>query len=242
MVKLPVISLAAIKKIKQGYSATVNDVLMAALAGTYRRYLAEVEHDARFAGDTDAPQVLMRAVSPFSFPRPMNGPGDLHNRFAMVTCPLPSQLGGAPSRRVQAVREHMEVLKKRPEVPVAQVVLQRAVNFLFGTDTVGRIAVSFAARHTIAVTNVPGPQEVALMCGKKVLAVDPVVGSPNAMWAIFSYNGGININVNLDARKYSDPDRLREMFVRELEEMVGELGLNGEEVPLVLPPPVGSEA
>ncbi|KAJ3201512.1 hypothetical protein HDU67_001240, partial [Dinochytrium kinnereticum] len=201
MVKLPVLSLDTIKALKNAYHATVNDVIMAALAGAYRRYLAEVEGDKRFTKQEDIEGMIMRAVCPFSFPRQMNGPGDLHNRFAMVTCPVPSYLSGPPSRRVAAVHGAMETLKTMPERPVAQVILQRLVNALFGTDTVGRVAVSFASRHTVGVTNVPGPQTSAYLSGRRVVAVDPVVTSTNAQWAIFSYDGGVNINFNMDERR-----------------------------------------
>ncbi|KAI8843034.1 hypothetical protein BC829DRAFT_401173 [Chytridium lagenaria] len=226
LVKLPVISLAAIKSLKNAYSATVNDIIMAALAGAYRRYLHEVEHDPRFAPThSSLPSFLFRAVCPFSFPRDMSG-HDLHNRFAMITCPVPAYMAGPPSVRVAEVKRAMEEIKANPERPVAQVVLQRIVNAVFGTDTVGRIALSFASRHSLAVTNVPGPQMAAYLCGKKVVAVDPVVSSTTAFWGIFSYDGGVNVSVNFDERMYKDGNRLSEMFMGELERMCEETGVN----------------
>ncbi|KAJ3109035.1 hypothetical protein HDU97_009153 [Phlyctochytrium planicorne] len=231
LTKLPVVSLAAIKAIKTAYGATVNDVLVAAIAGAYRKYLAE-QGDERFADPVDGVNkkgdgMVIRATCPFSFPRPMDGPGDLHNRFAIVSCPIPTNVPGAPSNRIQAVHAAMDRLKHTLE-PIAQLLLQRFTMVVFGKAVVGKMALSFAARHTISVTNVPGPSETAFLCGKKVLAVDPVVTAPNAFWAIFSYAGGVNVNYNVDLRHYRNPERLSTLYMDELREMCREAKVDVE--------------
>ncbi|KAJ3191380.1 hypothetical protein HK101_007821 [Irineochytrium annulatum] len=253
VVTAPTISLAAVKAIKNKYGATVNDVVMAALGGAYRHYLQEVKDPVLAArqrtveatGDETAdlealeastlakPELLFRAVMPYSrarAPASSDPSGPLHNAFSTVSCALPVGVAGRPSNRVRAFRKAMDALKTTPE-PFAQSLVQRIGEALLGHEGLGRVTLQYTARHTIAVTNVPGPQERAYFCGKKVASINAVVSNASAMWAVFSYAGGVFVNCNLDERLYEKPERIVELFVEELDAMRVEAGV---EEPLLL--------
>jgi WS/DGAT/MGAT family acyltransferase len=92
------------KRIGQATGSTVNDVLMAALAGALRRYL--LEHGAV------GRRLEVRGVVPVNL-RP---PGEAHllgNRFGLVFLQLPLGLV-SPRTRLGEVRRRMQLLKETP--------------------------------------------------------------------------------------------------------------------------------
>ncbi|KAJ3410400.1 hypothetical protein HDV05_003834 [Chytridiales sp. JEL 0842] len=225
IVRFKDISLAFVKSVKNAYGCSLNDVMLAALSGAYRKYLIET-HDPSLAGFEDSDKdILFRVSIPYSLPRPMNSL-ELHNKFVIVSCKLPVGINGAPSRRLEKVKSEMNDIKQRPD-PIAQVVIQYLAYALFGRTVLSFLSLQVAARMSAACTNVPGPQETGYIGGKEVLAVHPVITTTGCMWAIFSYAGKVMINFNADVRQYTqkDPNRIAELFIEELEAMKAETGV-----------------
>ncbi|KAI8844595.1 hypothetical protein BJ741DRAFT_588848 [Chytriomyces cf. hyalinus JEL632] len=227
---LPDVSLDAIKQIKNAYGnkATINDVMVAALAGAYRRLLIERGNPTLTANSLteDNKDMVFRAFCPFSFPRPI-GPDDteLHNGFAFVTLDVPVGVSGAPSRRVAAVQETTTKMKKGLD-PVVMKGLQLVGAVLLGYEFVSLVALQLNLRHSILFTNVPGPKEPAYLCGREVISMMPTVSGAGSSWTLLSYAGKVHMSFNYEKKLYGDnPERVGELFIEELERMQEEVNL-----------------
>ena len=114
----PPIPLDDVKALGHATGSTVNDVLVAALAGALRDYLVS----------RDSLVDEIRAIVPFNL-RPLDEPlpRDLGNRFGLVTLPLPVGLDD-PLERLAVVHAGMDAIKHSPEGPIAYAVLSAIGN------------------------------------------------------------------------------------------------------------------
>jgi diacylglycerol O-acyltransferase / wax synthase len=199
--------LSDVKTIGRRYDATVNDVLVAAVAGALARYLAA--HGTR---DTQ-----IRAMVPFNL-RPLDAPIDpkLGNHFGLVLLPLPTNLVRA-EERIRAAKREMDAIKhsREPAVAFGVLALLGLSPSQFEQFGVGM----FTAETSLVLTNVPGPREPVYVAGSRVAGVlpwAPCAGSLGMTVTIFSYAGGVRIGVMTDARRVPDPDRLTRAFTAEL--------------------------
>lgn len=196
-----------VKDLAHRHGATVNDVLVAAMAGALRAYLQR--HDSLVEE--------IRAIVPFNL-RPLDAPlpRDLGNRFGLVTLPLP--VGAQePADRLAAVKEGMAAIKRSPEGPVAYAVLGAIGSTPVQVE--GALLDFFTANGSTVLTNVPGPRETVYLAGvpvRGVLVWAPVAGSMAMSVSILSYDGGVTVGVMTDAGLVPDPDTIVDAFVEEL--------------------------
>ena len=97
-------SLDEIREVRERLGGTVNDVVLAVVAGALRRYLKQVRQI-----DPDA--LRLKVMAPVSV-RDASERGRLGNRVAAWLVPLPVAERD-PLKRLQAVRETTEALKRR---------------------------------------------------------------------------------------------------------------------------------
>ncbi|MEM7479774.1 MAG: WS/DGAT domain-containing protein [Acidobacteriota bacterium] len=202
------IPLAQVKAIKNALGATVNDVLMAAVAGAFRRYLEQggEPYDARLRAS-----VPVNVRSAGEIPK-------MENRFATVLLDLPLHIGDGLTR-VREVKARMDALKRSVEPLVmfgaVQVVLktlpQRASRW---------VADFFANKCTCVLTNVPGPQEPVAISGRRIH--DMMFWVPQRAHigigvSILSFAGTVRLGVISDVDLMAEPHRLVEAFREELE-------------------------
>ena len=200
----PPIPLDDVKALAHGTGSTVNDVLVAALAGALRDYLVS----------RDSLVDEIRATVPFNL-RPLDEPlpRDLGNRFGLVTLPLPVGLDD-PLERLTAVRAGMDAIKHSPEGPIAYAVLSA-----MGTTPVqveSALLDVFSRVGSAVVTNVPGPQETIYLAGSPVRGVlvwAPVAGGMAMSVSILSYAGDVTIGVMSDAACIPDPESIVASFL-----------------------------
>jgi diacylglycerol O-acyltransferase len=192
-------SLATVKRAGRTFDATVNDVLVAAVAGAVGQHL-------RDRGD-EVDEV--HALVPFNL-RPLDQPlpRDLGNRFGLVLLGLPVGIED-PIERLRAVQQRMSAIKSSHEGAIAYgilgvigrtppVVEERLVNF-------------FAAKGTMVLTNVPGPRQVVTLAGtavKGVLVWAPCSGGVGMSVSVFSYAGKVTVGFLVDAGLVDDPQPL----------------------------------
>jgi diacylglycerol O-acyltransferase / wax synthase len=80
----------------------------------------------------------------------------------------------------------------------------------------------FAAKGSMVVTNVPGPQRPLYLAGSRmrgVLGWAPMSGSVAMSVSIFSYDGRVSVGVMSDAGLVPDPHHIVRGFERELRRM-----------------------
>ena len=147
------VDLQQIKEIGRATGSTVNDVLIAALTGALRGFMAE-EGDDVDSGD-------LRAMVPINLRSP-DAPVSLGNQFGMVYLSLPVGLDD-PLARLFAVKQRMDLLKSSPEPMVVYLVLN-LLGMLPG-ELAAHAVDLFATKASAVLTNVPGPQQTLYFAG-----------------------------------------------------------------------------
>jgi WS/DGAT/MGAT family acyltransferase len=157
--------LARVKQVKAGLGGTVNDVVLAAVAGGLRRWLLADGHEI---GD-----MTLRAMVPMST-RAQEEHGALGNRVTTMYAPLPVGLPGVKDR-FRAVHEAMGGLKESGQAVGADV-LTRLTGF--APPTLLAQAARLQGRQrlfNLTVTNVPGPQFALYLLGRRLEGIYPQV-------------------------------------------------------------------
>ncbi len=202
------ISLGEVKEAGKALGATVNDVLLAAVAGALRCYLEA--HQAPVDG------LECHAVVPVNLRRPEEESA-FGNRFGLVFLALPVGIAD-PLERLLELKERMDEIKRTPEAVVAFGLLgavgavpaevERVVIDLFGRGGTG------------VVTNVRGPSEPIALAGvpaREVMFWVPQSGRLGLGVSILSYAGGVSLGVATDAGLVPDPEAVLESFRAEFD-------------------------
>jgi WS/DGAT/MGAT family acyltransferase len=203
------VSLEDVRAVGRRFGATVNDVLLSAVAGALRRYVEGRGHRAD--------GLTLRAVVPVNLRRP--GDLALGNKFGLVFLPLP--VGGATALdRLHAVKREMDRIKRSPEAVVIFGLLQAV-----GTTATRLVmtAVNLLGRKATAVmTNVPGPREPVRFFGHAadgVMFWVPQSGRLGVGVSILSYCGQVRVGLAVDRGLVPDPHVLVRGFHAAFEEL-----------------------
>jgi WS/DGAT/MGAT family acyltransferase len=202
------ISLDDVKALGHRMSATVNDVLLSAMAGALRSYLR--------ARDGLVDEIT--AFVPFNL-RPLDQPLPPHlgNRFGLVFLRLPVGTGDR-RRRLAEIHREMEQIKRSPQGAVSYGLLEAMGRTPVQVEK--RLVEMFSAKGTAVMTNVPGPRQRVYFAGSPVRGVlvwAPRSGSVAMSVAIFSYAGEITVGLMVDEGLIPDPEEIIRSFGREVE-------------------------
>jgi diacylglycerol O-acyltransferase len=156
-------SLNDLKRIKQVFGTTVNDVVLAVASGGVRAF-------AERRGDTP---VRLKAMVPVSV-RSGHEAGELGNQISFVFVDLPCDEPD-PLRRLMAVKEEVGERKRSGEPEGADRVL-RAFGYapLMVQKLLSKVVAS-PRTFNLVVSNIPGPPEPVYMLGCELEEVYPVV-------------------------------------------------------------------
>lgn len=204
------IDLWRIKRVARAYRVTVNDVLMAALAGALRGHVIA-------AGA--APERI-HALVPFNL-RPLDEPvpDDLGNRFGLVLADVPVDVEDDVDR-LWEVNRGMQQIKRSDEGAITYGILD-----LMGrtpTDVEARLIQYFSAKASMVVTNVRGPDRRFSIGGEAVSGVlvwAPCAGDMRMTVSLFSYAGKVTVGFLTDAGIVDDPQPLADAFRAEVLEL-----------------------
>ena len=190
--------LSDVKRVRNAFGGTVNDVVLTAIAGGFRELLI-----AR--GDrTDR---VVRSLVPVSVRSPEER-GEYNNRVSAMFADLPVGIDD-PVERLASVRRQMEQLKRSNEAVAGDVLVglsgfAPAMLLALGLRT----ATHVPQRNVNTVTtNVPGPQRPLYAAGRRMLECLPYVplaGHVRVGVAIFSYDGGLSFGVTGDYDRAPD--------------------------------------
>lgn len=203
------IPLEQVKLIGRRLGATLNDVLMSAVAGALRTYLLQRE--------VAADGLDVRVVVPVNLRPPDEH--TLGNKFGLVFLALPVGLAD-PVARLAKIKERMDRIKGSPEAFVTFGLLQ-AVGMT--TAQVEEIVLNiFGQKATGVATNVPGPQQPIHFCGVEVDGVMfwvPQSGRLGLGISILSYVGKVRIGIATDTGLVADPEAIVEAYHQALDEL-----------------------
>ena len=201
------VDLWRVKRTARAYRVTVNDVLMAALAGALR---------TRILAAGAAPERL-HALVPLNL-RPLDEPvpANLGNRFGLVLAELPVEVEDEIDR-VWEVYRSMDAIKRSDEGAISYGILD--VMGRAPTAVEARLIEYFTAKASMVVTNVRGPERPISLAGTPVAGVlvwAPCAGDMRMTVSIFSYAGKVTVGFLADAGVVPDPQPLADAFRAEL--------------------------
>jgi WS/DGAT/MGAT family acyltransferase len=209
--------LGEFKRVKNSLGGTVNDVVLAVVAGGLRWLL---ESRGEFVDDLE-----LRVMVPVS----VRGRGDqatLGNRVASVWAALPVYERD-PVTRLRLTHDAMKDLKSSGQAVGAQVLTTLGE---FAPPTVLAQAARLVARQrafNLVVTNVPGPQIPLYSLGRRMLEVYPVIplsDNTSIGIALFSYDGSIGFGLIGDYDLASDLAVLAEGIEKSTAELLHAAG------------------
>ncbi len=213
-------SLDDFKLVKRAFDCTVNDVVLAVVAGALRTFL--ISRGVRTEG------VELRALVPVSV-RAEDEHHQMGNRIVVMRGPLPVYMSD-PVQRLLFVKRAMDGLKDSKQALGAEVIAN-VQNFAPPTILAQASRLNFSTRlFNLIVTNVPGPQFPLYVLGRKMLEAYPVAFLPQhhaLAIAIMSYNGQMNFGLLGDLDALEDIDALGESIAAELAELVAQARRGG---------------
>jgi diacylglycerol O-acyltransferase len=216
--------LPELKRIKNMAGGTVNDVVLAAVAGALGRYLRSGGHSTK--------DLELRAMVPISV-RAEDEHGALGNRVSAMMAVLPVWCED-PMERLRAVTATMGDLKSSKQA-VGASLLTEATDF--APPTIAAQAARLQSRQrffNLVVTNIPGPQFPLYLLGRELQDVFPMVPlakNQGVCFALMSYNGRVNFGLTADFDAMPDLDAL-----------AGDLEASIAELAAAAPSAVGDEA
>jgi WS/DGAT/MGAT family acyltransferase len=205
------IPLPEVKAVCKVLNCSVNDMLLAAVAGAIRGYLES-------KGDR-CDGVELRALVPINL-RPPGSGEELGNRFGIIAVELPVGCA-SPLERLYEVRRRMDALKASYEPSVTlglfaalgnapQIVQDKLFDLLL-------------SRATAVMTNVPGPQGPLYLAGSEVRQLMfwvPQTGNIGMGVSILSFNGKVHFGLITDAALVPDPEAIIERLAPEFDRLV----------------------
>jgi diacylglycerol O-acyltransferase len=187
------VPLEDVKRVKNHFGMTVNDVVMALTSAALRRWL--LDHDA-------LPTTPLVAAVPVSI-RTKDQAGSNGNQVSVMLAELPTHLADAEERMRFMRRSMLEAKRAFNAVPAS---LLQDLSALIPTALSGLAARALFKLATVPglpfnlfVSNVPGPQLPLYIAGAKVEGIYPVsavtdmTGGLNI--TLFSYNGSLDFGL-----------------------------------------------
>ena len=201
------------KLVKNAFGGTVNDVVLAVVAGALRDWLHS--RGLRTEG------LEMKACVPVSTRAPEDD-GSLGNRITQLIAPLPIHIGD-PVDRLRFVTAAMAGIKDSKQALGAELIAG-AQDFAPPTILAQSSRMNFSTRfYNLLVTNIPGPQFPLYLLGRELEEIFPVAflaGDRALAIAIMSYNGTMNFGLIGDLDAMADIDVVAEGITHALRELV----------------------
>lgn len=191
--------LAEAKEIKNGLHGTVNDVVLATVAGAVRRFFKHRNFSTR--------KLDFRVVVPVSV-RSEAEQGALGNRASGWLTSLPVSEAD-PEKRFALVRQETGKLKETQQALGAQFMLQVAEWAGANLMSVGVGVLNRLRPYNLIITNIPGPQEPYYLLTAQMLECYPQVPlfrDQGLGIALSSYLGRLNFGFSSDWEVVPDLD------------------------------------
>jgi WS/DGAT/MGAT family acyltransferase len=203
--------LADVKAVAGALACSVNDVLVACVAGALRGYLLEQGEAMR--------EEPLRALVPVNL-RPPGPVTELGNRFGLVFLDLPAGLAD-PVERVLEAHERMDALKGSHQPALV-------LGILAGIGKAPqaireRVLEVLAANASLVLTNVHGQDQARYLAGKRItqqMFWVPQSGGIGVGASVLSYDGRVNFGLLTDARRVPDPASIARRFSGEFETLL----------------------
>lgn len=201
------IPLPVVKAAGKATGATVNDIMLSAVAGALRRYLLR---------RGPLPKELeIRAVVPVNL-RPLSSASALGNRFGLIFVPLPVGIADA-GRRLMEIQARMYQIKESHEAEITYGILNSVG--VTPPEVAQRTIALFGSKATAVATNVRGPEEPLRLLGREITQLMfwvPQAGRLGIGISFLSYGGNVVLGLATDAGLVPDPETIAAAFGEEI--------------------------
>jgi WS/DGAT/MGAT family acyltransferase len=205
------IPLGEVKALGKALGCSVNDILLAAVAGAFRAYFLQKGEPVR--------GVEVRAMIPVNL-RSARDEGTLGNRFGLGTLSLPLHEAN-PFARLFMVRSRMNELKNSYQPPLT-------LGILAAVGVAPKIIQQqfldiLAAKASTVMTNVPGPKQPLYLAGSRLdqcMFWVPQSGDIGIGVSILSYNDNVQFSLITDRHFVPDPETITPLFAAEFDKML----------------------
>ena len=210
------IAMTDVHALKEKHDVKVNDVILAVVAGAFRRYMD------RHQFEVDAPLVSAVPVSVRA-----EGDASMDNQISFMFVSLATDVDD-PVERLQAIRkasQSSKAMQKAISAREIQSLGEVASPLILSTVTKTLYRTQLMARAPIGgtvISNVPGPPVPLYFCGGKIIGIFPcsvIIPPAGLNVTVFSYMDRIDFGFHVD------PDLVPDVWdvCRELEESMRDL-------------------
>ena len=221
----PTIPLDFVKALKSAAGVTVNDILMTAISQAIYDY-CKLQNDEVLEARGSA--IQCRALLPVGFPRSEDELNDRCSAFRNQWCMVSCDIGVGHSDiedRLRHIHAKSTEMKEKPRA-FMQLQVQNHVAPII-PDSVGQQTVfDTFSRHSLVLTNVPGPTDKVLFAGKKVKSVQLFFDNLLTQVDLMSYAGQVYGNIVFDADQLPDSELFGRFYVAALVELAKRLGVD----------------
>lgn len=205
------LSFSEVRTVARALNVSINDVLLATVAGALGSYLA--------SRGTQIDALTLKALVPVNL-RPADQAPRLGNEFGLVFASLP--VGERhPLARLHAVHDDMETLKHSSQALVAFWLLT-AMGLLPGLVEQQAIEL-FTTKASAVISNVPGPRQPLYVGGARIerqFFWVPQAGSIGLGVSLLTYGGGVHFGVMADRHLVPHPEQITARFAGEFERLL----------------------
>ncbi|MCV7377392.1 diacylglycerol O-acyltransferase [Mycobacterium alsense] len=195
------LDLRDVKRVKDRFGVTVNDVVVAVCAGVLRRFLSE---------RGELPEQPLVATVPVSVRDKTDRPG--RNQTTWMFCRVQTQISD-PAERIRCIAAGNTAAKEH--TAAMPTLLHDWTQFggptVFGAAMriLPRIPISHSPAFNLILSNVPGPQAQLYFLGCRVdtmYPLGPIIGSAGLNITVMSLNGALGVGI------IACPDLLPELW------------------------------
>ena len=207
--------LGDVLSVRNTFGVSVNDVVIAAISGGFRRLLLD-------RGERPDAHTI-RSLIPVSIRKP-GEEGIYENQFSLMLALLPVDIAD-PVDRLTAVHAHLSALKASNEAQAGATMTSLAKHEPFPPISWGiRLVFRMPQRSvTTITTNVPGPRQPLYVLGRRILELLPYVPIAARLRtgvSILSYCDRVAIGVTADYNSAPEADALARAIEDEIAELV----------------------
>jgi WS/DGAT/MGAT family acyltransferase len=216
------VSFVEIREIRTSLGGTVNDVVLAILAGAFRRYLAKFGQDS----------AELRVGIPVNV-RVEDDKGTLGNRISMMLTPLP--LGEPdPAERLRLVRERCDQLKQENQAGSTELLIRLTSLIPAPTQAALGALPPVNTLVNLICTNVPGPMIPLYSVGHLMLEHYPLVPLAFDLGlgvGVMSYNQRLFFGLMAEPKAVPDIDLLKQYVEESFLELRRAAGVSATDLP-----------
>ena len=221
----PTMPLDFIKQLKMAAGMTVNDVLLTAVSQSIHDYCT-AQNDAVLAKKGNALQC--RALLPVGFPRSTEELNDkiaaMRNLWCMVSC----DIGVGHSDildRMHHIHDKTTEMKERPRAYM-HLKIQNGLGPYIPVSVGQKTVFDTFSRHSLVLTNVPGPIETVCFAGKRVHSVQLFFDNLLTQVNLMSYAGNVYGNIIVDADELPHSEMFGQLYAKSLVELASRLNVD----------------